>query len=123
MIYPDRGSRWTDEDVPPDRYPSQPRRRGQHPPRHRGRPGWQRLAFRLVLRAWGCPQRRDVRTSPPPVGLVIGRPDSYVSSIHLDDAAAVIAALDVAGGTDNEVDDEPLTKRAYADALAAALSS
>jgi hypothetical protein len=106
-----------------DRYPSQPRRRGQHPPRHRGRPGWQRLAFRLVLRAWGCPQRRDVRTSPPPVGLVIGRPDSYVSSIHLDDAAAVIAALDVAGGTDNEVDDEPLTKRAYADALAAALSS
>lgn len=53
------------------------------------------------------------------VALVLGPPDSYVSSIHLADAAtAVAAALDGPAGTFNVVDDEPLTKRGYADALA-----
>jgi nucleoside-diphosphate-sugar epimerase len=44
-----------------------------------------------------------------------------VSSIHVaDGGAAVAAALTAPAGTYNVVDDEPLTKRAYADALAAA---
>jgi nucleoside-diphosphate-sugar epimerase len=52
---------------------------------------------------------------------VLGAPDSYVSSIHMTDAAAaVVAALDAPAGTFNVVDDEPLTKRDYAAALAAA---
>jgi nucleoside-diphosphate-sugar epimerase len=42
-----------------------------------------------------------------------------VSSIHLADAAAaVVAALHGPIGTFNVVDDEPLTKREYAEALA-----
>ena len=53
------------------------------------------------------------------VGLVLGPPGSYVSSIHVADAgAAAAAALHAAAGTFNIVDDEPLTKREYADALA-----
>src|SRR5262249_7936723 len=43
------------------------------------------------------------------------------SSIHVADAGvAVVAALAVPTGTYNIVDNEPLTKRAYADALSAA---
>ncbi|UBU10403.1 NAD-dependent epimerase/dehydratase family protein [Nonomuraea gerenzanensis] len=53
--------------------------------------------------------------------MILGHPGGYVSSIHLADAAsAVVAALTVPGGTYNVVDDEPLTKRAYAQALARA---
>lgn len=51
-----------------------------------------------------------------------GPPDAYFSSIsHEDAAAAVIAALDVPAGIYNVVDDEPLRRRDYANALAAAL--
>ena len=51
----------------------------------------------------------------------MGRAHGYVSSIHMTDGgAAVAAALDAPGGTFNIVDDEPLTKRAYAAALAEA---
>ena len=53
----------------------------------------------------------------------MGRDDSYVSSIHVADAGrAVVAALAAPAGTYNVVDDVPLTKREYADALAAAAS-
>ena len=52
---------------------------------------------------------------------MLGPPDSYVSSIHVaDGAAAVAAALHAPAGTFNVVDDEPLTKREYAQALARA---
>jgi nucleoside-diphosphate-sugar epimerase len=55
------------------------------------------------------------------LGLVLGPPDSYVSSIHVADAgAAVAAALHAPTGTFNIVDDQPLTKRQYADAIARA---
>jgi nucleoside-diphosphate-sugar epimerase len=55
------------------------------------------------------------------IGLVLGPPESYVSSIHVADAAAAVAAaLRAPAGTFNIVDDEPLTKHAYAEALARA---
>ncbi len=55
------------------------------------------------------------------VVLTLGAPNGYQSSIHVADAgAAVVAALGVTGGVYNVVDDEPLTKRDYAAALAAA---
>jgi NAD dependent epimerase/dehydratase family enzyme len=53
--------------------------------------------------------------------VMMGPPETYVSSIHVaDGGAAVASALTVPAGTYNVVDDEPLTKRSYADALAAA---
>lgn len=50
---------------------------------------------------------------------VMGAPGAYQSSIATDDAAAaVVAALRAPAGMYNVVDDEPLTKREYADAVA-----
>lgn len=50
-----------------------------------------------------------------------GPADAFISSVNHDDAAsAVAAALHGRAGVYNVVDDEPLTRRAYANALAAA---
>ncbi len=54
--------------------------------------------------------------------LALGRPGAYMAMIEVDDAArAVVASLHAAGGIYNIVDDEPLTRRDYADALAGAI--
>ena len=51
-----------------------------------------------------------------------GRPEAYFSSVHLDDAAAaVVAALGVPAGIYTVADDEPVTRRAFVNALADAL--
>ena len=56
------------------------------------------------------------------IGVVFRPPDGYLSSIYVGDGgAAVAAALHIPAGTYNVVDDEPLTKRVYAAALAAAV--
>jgi len=56
------------------------------------------------------------------IGFVPGRVDTYISSIHVADAAdAVVAALNAPGGTYNIVDDEPVTKHDYASACADAV--
>jgi nucleoside-diphosphate-sugar epimerase len=56
------------------------------------------------------------------MAMTLGPADAYLSIIEVHDAArAVVAALGAPAGTYNVVDDEPLTRRAYADALAAAL--
>ena len=53
-----------------------------------------------------------------------GGADAYWSSVAQDDAAtAVIAALGVPAGVYNVCDDEPLTRRAWCDALAAAVGA
>jgi nucleoside-diphosphate-sugar epimerase len=49
---------------------------------------------------------------------ILGAGDHYVSSIHVDDAAAaVVAALQVPAGIYNVADDEPLPMREYVGAL------
>lgn len=55
---------------------------------------------------------------------VPGSPDAYWSSIaHEDAASAVVAALGVAPGAYNICDDEPLTRREFADAAADAIGA
>jgi nucleoside-diphosphate-sugar epimerase len=55
------------------------------------------------------------------VDAVLGPPDGFVSPIHTHDAAsAVVAALAAPAGIYNVVDDEPLTRRQFADAFASA---
>ena len=103
MIYPDRGSRWTDEDVPPDRYPMSEANLAAEANTRRvtegGRAG-NVLRFGWFYAPGAAHSEEIFAQARRHVGLVVGRPDSYLSSIHLDDAAtAVIAALDVAGGT------------------------
>lgn len=54
-------------------------------------------------------------------GVSLGSPDSYTPTIYLSDAGtAVSAALSAGAGVYNVVDDEPLTNRAFTDALCAA---
>ena len=56
-------------------------------------------------------------------GATPGPREGYLSSISIDDAAAavVVAAAEAPGGTYNVVDDEPLTRQAFNDALARAV--
>jgi nucleoside-diphosphate-sugar epimerase len=55
------------------------------------------------------------------VAVMFGRPDAYVPFIHTDDAGtAAAAALRAPSGIYNVVDNEPLTRRDFARALAAA---
>jgi nucleoside-diphosphate-sugar epimerase len=50
---------------------------------------------------------------------VLGAGSQFVSSIHVDDAAAAaVVALDVPSGVYNVVDDEPLRFREYVEAVA-----
>jgi nucleoside-diphosphate-sugar epimerase len=63
-----------------------------------------------------------VRAARRRIGLAVGSPHGYMSSIHGDDAAAaVLAVLDADAGVYNVVDDEPVTRRAYFAALGAAV--
>jgi NAD dependent epimerase/dehydratase family enzyme len=56
------------------------------------------------------------------IGIQVGRSESYVSSIHLVDAAtAVVAALNAPTGIYNAVDDHPVTARANTAAMADAV--
>jgi nucleoside-diphosphate-sugar epimerase len=49
---------------------------------------------------------------------LLGPPDAYFSTCHHDDAAAaVVAALHLASGTYNVVDNEPMTHRQFGEAL------
>ncbi|GFG95808.1 NAD-dependent epimerase [Mycobacterium timonense] len=58
------------------------------------------------------------------IGFQAGRPDSYISSIHVADAAsAVVAALETPSGTYNVVDDRPVTARDNCKAMALAVGT
>jgi nucleoside-diphosphate-sugar epimerase len=124
MMYADRGSEWIDENWPTELFP-----------RSRANLAAEANAGRLstsggvgvVLRlGWfygpGARHSEQFLTlARRRIGVVMGHPDGYVSSIHMADAgSAVAAALHVPAGIYNIVDDEPLTKRAYAAAIEAA---
>jgi nucleoside-diphosphate-sugar epimerase len=50
---------------------------------------------------------------------IVGAPDSYISFIHIDDAAAaVVAALDAPAGTYNVAEPDPVRRSAHRDMLA-----
>lgn len=124
-VYPDSGERWIDETVPivPASY-------------NRSVADAERSAERfssgdrtgVVLRfapfygpdAWQTRQMIDAvrRGFAPWPGAV----DGFISSVAHDDAAtAVVTALSLRAGAYNVADDEPLRRRDYFDALAAAL--
>jgi nucleoside-diphosphate-sugar epimerase len=124
MLYPDRGAEWIDESVPTDRYPMA-----------RGNLAAEANANRfsaaggagIVLRfGWfygpgATHSEQLLALARRHICIQMGRGDGYVSSIHVaDGATAVAAALLAPAGTFNIVDDKPMTKRDYADALARA---
>lgn len=124
MVYPDGGTAWIDEDVAPDRYPMAAANLAAEASAQRFsstggtgivlRFGWFYGPGATHSEELYALARRHICTQ-------IGRPDTFVSSIHMADAgAAVAASLHAPAATYNVVDDEPLTKRHYADALAEA---
>lgn len=124
MLYPDRGSSWIDEDEPVDRYPIAGGNLAAEANANRFTAGGGTgvvLRFGWFYGPGATHSEQLLAMARRHIGALIGPPDSYVSSIHMTDAAAaVVAALTTPAGTFNVVDDEPLTKRDYAAALAAA---
>ncbi len=124
MVYPDRGDEWIDEDVEPDPYPNaRANLAAEASARRFSEAGGSGIVLRLGL-FYGAGARHSeqflamARHHAVPL---IGHPESYLSSIHMvDGGTAVAAALHVPAGTYNIVDDEPLTTREYAQALALA---
>jgi nucleoside-diphosphate-sugar epimerase len=124
MVYPDRGSQWIDERVPPDHYPLARANLAAEASANRfsdaGGTGIV-LRFGWFYGPGATHSEQFFALAQHHICVVMGRPNSFVSSIHVADAgAAVAAALGADAGTFNVVDDEPLSKRSYADALAAA---
>jgi nucleoside-diphosphate-sugar epimerase len=127
IIYADAGQAWISEDHPVDHFPIA---RGNHAAEANARRFTKAGGHATVLR-FGVFYGRGAAHSEQilalarhHIGFVPGRGDTYLSSIHLDDAAAaVVAALEAPGGTYNIVDDEPLTKCDYATACADAVKT
>jgi nucleoside-diphosphate-sugar epimerase len=124
MLYADGGAGWIDEDAPTDRYPMA---EGNHAAEANTQRFTTAGGIGVVLRfGWFYGQgaahsEQMLALARHHVILTFGNPGSYQSSIHMTDAgAAVAAALGVAGGIYNVVDDEPLTKRDFGAALAVA---
>lgn len=124
MIYPDRGDAWIDESVALDPYPAAEGNLAAEANADRFTAAG---GHGVVLRfGWfyghGARHSEELlRLARLHITPLFGRADGYVSSIHLADAGmAVAAALEIPSGRYNIVDDEPLTKRDFADALAAA---
>ena len=124
MVYPDGGTAWITEDTPPDRFSIAEANLAaeENAARFTAADG-----AGVVLR-FGWFYGPGARHAEEFFGLArhglcvsMGPDDSYVSSIHVADGGrAVAAALGAPPGIYNVVDDTPLTKRQYADALAQA---
>jgi nucleoside-diphosphate-sugar epimerase len=113
MIYRDGADQWIDEDWPTDHYPIAA---GNHAAEGNvgsfGRADGQSVVLRFgIFYGRGASHSDQIMAmSRRHIAFQAGRPRSYVSSIHLADAAtAVTAALQCPVGTYNIVDDEPVT--------------
>src|SRR5215207_9383519 len=122
MLYPDRGAEWIDEDVPTDYYPmARANLAAESNAKRFSAAGGTGIVLRF---GWfygpgATHSEQLLALARRHVCVQMGRPDGYVSSTHVEDGGrAVVAALRAPAGAFNVVDDEPLTKRAYADALA-----
>jgi nucleoside-diphosphate-sugar epimerase len=124
MLYPDRGDAWIDEMMPTDFYPMAQANLAAEANAGRvtaaGGTGVV-LRFGWFYGPGATHSEQFLHLARYHLCVMMGHADSYVSSIHMADAgAAVAAALHAPAGIYNIVDDEPLTKREYADALATA---
>ncbi len=128
MIYRDGGARWIDEDWPVDHYPISAGNHGAEASARRfGESGGDAVILRFGF-FYGPGARHSemiMDLACRHLAFQAGRPDSYVSSIHLSDAAdAVVAALEAAPAAYpaiyNVVDDCPVTAKQNSMAMATA---
>jgi nucleoside-diphosphate-sugar epimerase len=122
MMYPDRGAEWIDESVPPDPLTRANIAAEANAARCAAAGGTAVvLRFGIFYGPGAAHSEMLLALARRYITVVTGSPDGYASSIQMTDAAtAVVAALHAPTGTYNVVDDRPLTKREYADALATA---
>ena len=127
MIYRDGGDRWIDESWPVDHYPIAT---GNHAAESSARRFAQSgrhaviLRFGLFYGSGAAHSEQLMGMARRHVAFQAGRSDSYMSSIHVADAAgAVVAALGCPAGTYNIVDDDPVTKKDNTEAMAAAVGA
>ena len=123
--YPDCGDRWIDESTPlrPVRYNRTVLDAENAAGRFTaaGRVGIV-LRFALFYGADGPFTRELVGTVRGGLAPFAGSPESFISSVSHDAAAAaVVAALGIGAGVYNVTDDEPLRRREFFDSLAAVL--
>lgn len=124
MLYADRGAEWIDEGAPIDRYPMAQANLAAEANANRfsevGGTGVV-LRFGWFYGPHATHSEQLLALARRHICVQMGDADGYVSSIHVaDGGTAVAAAVDAPAGTFNIVDDEPFTKRKYADALAEA---
>lgn len=124
MLYPDSGSTWIDEDVPTDSFPMAQGNLAAEANANRFSDAGGRgivLRFGWFYGPGATHSEEFFALARRHICVQMGWAGGYVSSIHVADAGrAVAAALSAPAGIYNIVDNEPLTKREYADALAAA---
>lgn len=117
MLYADGGNNWIDEDHPVDHYPITA---GNHCAEANARTFTGTatvLRFGVFYGRGAAHSEQILKLARHHIGFAPGRPDSYISSIYLPDAAAAVtAAVSGPGGLYNIVDDHPVTKREYAQA-------
>jgi nucleoside-diphosphate-sugar epimerase len=125
FVYVDAGAEWVDEDSPVDggSFNQGVHRAEQEVARFTAAGGTGVvLRFGLFHGAESEQTLQTIALARKGMTMTVGAPDAYLSMIEVGDAArAVVAALGAPAGVYNIVDDEPLTRRAYADALGAAL--
>jgi nucleoside-diphosphate-sugar epimerase len=123
LTYPDAGDRWVDETCPVRPAPyNRTTVDAEMSAARVTRAGGVGVALRFaLLYGPGDAFTHDVFRSVQRGWLpLFGRPDGYVPIVaHHDAARAVVSALAVPAGVYNVVDDEPLTRRALGDAIAA----
>lgn len=124
MLYVDGGDAWLEEDAPTDHFPMA---EGNHAAEANTMRFAEAGGTGAVLRfGWfygpgAAHSEQMLALARHRLILTLGDPQGYQSSIHVADAgAAVASALHVPSGVYNIVDNEPLTKRGLADAMAAA---
>ena len=125
MLYADQGDGWIDESMPVDQMPNGVGNNAAEASAHRfteaGGTGVV-LRFGLFYGPGAAHSEQLLQLARYRVGAVLGPARAYVSSIHLADGGAAVAALlGAPAGVYNVVDDEPLTKQAFSDTLAAAV--
>lgn len=125
MLYEPGGDAWIDETMPVDHYPNT---KGNHATEANARRFTEAGGTGIILRfglfyGQGAAHSELMLTQAQRhIALMLGPADAYQSSIHvMDGAQAITSVLTADAGVYNVVDDEPLTKREFADALADAV--
>jgi nucleoside-diphosphate-sugar epimerase len=130
MLYKPQGNSWIDESMPVDHYPIT---KGNHATEANaarftdaGRTGIV-LRFGLFYGPGATHSEQMLAQAKRHIVMMLGPADAYQSSINVIDGGEAITAVlnatvsDFQAGIYNVVDDEPLTKRDFADAMADAV--